>query len=354
MSEPNEVLETEKPAESNEEKAKQNKGAIKPSIIRNIAAIICCVTLIVTSTSIANKVCDNKTALAQGSGTGAAAGEEDIDALFADAGYVEDGAASADGTSVDGTDTATGDTGTATGDAGSASSSTGGSASTGGSSSTSAKAAQKEITLTSGLQSANIAEIQKYYKLVAAKNAKAGNFVTKMTMTSLDGGSGAVGGLISAFKPIATSALEKNSTTSDNLPGKADTILEADWQRAVAVNDGTYTTLTIQLVNQTDGANGKCYEGTVGRSIGVLDGVQTALDNLPGVSADFAGSNFSLLYDNAYIKIKVKNSTGELVKGANTWHYRVNVNLDNLTVKVGIISATLKGAKGTIDYTITH
>lgn len=323
----------------------ENKASVAPSIIKSVAAVACCVTLALTSTSITDKVCENRKAIAEKSG-GSASVSSIVDDFAGDAtstdftgdatdAVTDDASASADDTS------ATDDTSAAADDTSSDTSSQD-------------KGAAKEITLTSGLSSTNKAEVLKYYKLVAAKNAKAGNYVTKMTMTSLDGGSGAVGGLISAFKPIATSALDKNSVTSDNLPGKPETILESDWESAKAVNDGKFTTVTIKLKDQTDGANGKGYEGTVGRSIGVLDGVQTALDNLPGVSADFANSKFALVYNDAYIKIKVNNATGELVKGANTWHYVVNVIFDNLPVKVTFISATLNGGKGTIDYTITH
>lgn len=350
------VTETE---EKDVKETGSKKSIVKTTTLKSITAFICCVTLALTSSGIATKVCDTKKELSGADGGAAGAASQSADDIFAEA---EAAFADSGMTADPGVDGGTADAGAAdassTGAADSGSSSagtTGGSSSAGttGGSSTTKTAAKKEITLTSGLHSADKAEVLKYYKLVAAKNAK-GTYTTKMTMTSLDGGSGAVGALISAFKPIATSALEKNSTTSESIPSDYDKILESDWEKAIAVNDGTYTTITVQLKNQKDGANGKTHEGTVGRTVAVLDGVQTALDNLPGVSADFGGSNFYLLYDNAYVKVKVKNSTGEFVKGSCTWHYRVNVNLDNLTVKVTIVSATLKGGKGTIDYTITY
>lgn len=343
------------------ENAAENKSPVATTVIKSVTALICCATLALVSSNITGKVCDNRKELAsKGFGGSAVVASADggTDGGFSDTGMGTDdmGAASDDmGGDVAADDSSfAGDTGS-TGSSGSSSSgsSSSGSSSSGSSSAKSGASSSKEITLTSGLNSSNKAEVLKYYKLVAAKNAK-GTYNTKMVMTSLDGGKGGVGALISAFKPIATAALEKNSVTIDHIPGAPNNILESDWESAKAVNDGTYTTINIKLKTQTDGANGKSTVGTVGRTVDVLDGVQTALDELNGVSADFTNGKFSLVYDQAYVTVKVKNSTGEFVKGACKWHYRVNVNLDLLTVKVGFISATLEGGKGTIDYTITY
>ena len=325
----------------------ENKGAIAPTVIKSVTALLCSAAIAFTGSSITTKVCDNRKELAEKAAASAPASVADaaedvianVDSAVSDA--VSDVAA-ADDTAADDT-AAADDTST---DAAAADTSAADSTAA------DSKATAKEITLTSGLQSTNKAEVLKYYKLVAAKNAK-GTYKTVMKMTSLDGGKGGVGALISAFEPIAKKALEKNSTTGENIPSAYDKILESDWEKATATNDGTYTTIKVQLKNQTDGAYGKSAEGTVGRTIAVLHGVATALAELDGVSADFDNAKFSLVYDQAYMQVKVKNSTGEFVKGACTWHYRVNVNLDLLTVKVAFISATLNGGKGTIDYSVT-
>ena len=341
----------------------ENKSSVKPTLIKSITALLCCAALAFTGNSITGKVCDNKKAIADATGGKPAAsasaaadntvtGTDFADGTFADDASLAD-AAIDDASSADDTatyDLSSDDTATAA-DTGSSSSSSGSSSG----SKTDSKPAAKKITLTSGLTSNNKAEVLEYYRLVAKKNATyKDGFNTKMVMTKLDGGKGGVGALISAFEPIAKKALEKNSTTSSNFPGDPEKILESDWESATAKNDGTYTTINIKLKPQTDGANGKSKVGTVGRTVDVLDGVQTALNELNGVSADFENGKFSLVYDQAYATIKVKTATGELVKGGCTWHYRVNVNLDNLTVKVAIISATLNGGKGIIDYTFTY
>ena len=340
----------------------ENKSSVKPTVIKSITALLCCAALAFTGNSITGKVCDNKKAIADATGGKPAAsasaaadntvtGTDFADGTFADDASLAD-AAIDDTSSAD--DTATYDVADDTATAADTGSSSGSSSSSG-SKTPDKKPAAKEITLTSGLNSNDKAEVLKYYRLIAKKNATyKDGFNTKMVMTKLDGGKGGVGALISAFEPIAKKALEKNSTTSDHFPGDPDKILESDWESATAKNDGTYTTINIKLKTQTDGANGKSKVGTVGRTVDVLDGVQTALDELDGVSADFNNAKFSLVYDQAYATIKVKTATGELVKGGCTWHYRVNVNLDLLTVKVAFISATLNGGKGIIDYTYSY
>ncbi len=337
-----------------EENKTENKKTAAPVLIKSITAVICAAAVAFGSTSIATKVCDSRTAVA--SGTSGGAGNQSSSAVSDDSFFAEAEAAYSE-TGSDSTDNGSSEAGVSDFSGGSDSESSGSGSSSGSSSNSknngSSSKSAKEITLTSGLQSANISEILKYYKLVAAKNEK-NPYTVKMTMASLNGGSGAVGSLITAFKPIAQKALAKNSNVSNDIPGIPANIKESDWKQARAVNDGTYTTLYIQVKEQTDNAYGKMDEGTVGRSITVLDGVQRAIDDLPGVSADFANGKFSLVYDNAYIKVKIKNSTGEFVKGSCTWHYAVNVNMDKLDVKVTVIKATLNNGKGVVDYTVTY
>ncbi len=330
----------------------ENKGMIAPTVIKSITAVLCSAAISLTGLSITTKVCENEKALAEKAGTTASV-PVSADDSFADSdNTVNDEISETENTVSENDETTSANDNNA--EDNSAQESTGSTDSEKEKKTEKEKKAEKEITLTSGLQSTDKSEVLKYYKLVAAENAKNGNFQSKMTMTSLDGGKGAVGAVISAFKPIAVSALKKNSTVADVIPGAPDKITEADWEKATAVNDGKYTTLTIQVKNQTDGADGKVNEGSVGRSIGVLDGIQQALDNLSGVSADFENGQFSLDYKDAYIKVKVDNATGKLVKDSCKWHYIVNVNMDLLEVKVTFIPATLNGGKGTVDYMVSY
>lgn len=320
---------------------------LKQNILKAVTAVVCVGILSLSLSSAMDKYCEAVKAEAEANAKIQAS--QQVNGGSSNSGSTDTGASNGTSFEVPGDDTtATDDTtaaddNTTTDDAGTTTDNGGAAAET------------KEITLTSGLNSTDVNEVLKYYKLVAEHNKKKeGQYVTKMSLKSLNGGSGAVGSLVSAIEPIGKSALDKNSTAGDNIPGTLDKIQASDWQNAKAVNDGTYTTITINVKPQTDGAKGKSNEGTVGRSIGVLDGVQTALDQMNGVSADFDNAKFSLVYDHAYIKVKVKNSTGDLVKGSCEWHHQVNVNMDELTAKVTVFKATLKGAKAVIDYSVKY
>ena len=197
-----------------------------------------------------------------------------------------------------------------------------------------------------------VEEIVEFYKKAAAETDKGTVKGTdQMTMTKLDGGSGVVGGLISLFEPIAKSALEKNSGTVDDITGGYEKLTAADVTSATAKNDGKYTTVRINLKPQTDGMNGKSKEGSVGHGVSVLDGVQHAIDELKGVSVDTSEGSITLNYNNAYIDAKIDNATGKIVSGK--WHYTVNILINNVKAKIGIVSAPLKDATGTVEYTVT-
>lgn len=221
--------------------------------------------------------------------------------------------------------------------------------STGGEESTQAR----EITLKDGLNSTDVEEVLAFYKLAAAKN-DTNKYTKKLTLVSIDGGEGGVGSLVSSFEPIAQKAVENNSVTNDPLPGDYKNIRPTDWQSVTAVSDGTYTTITVKVVPQTDGANGKLLEGTVGRSMSVLDGISTAVDEMPGVSADFENGKVELEYLNPTIRVKIDNRTGEFVKGGCQWSYRVHPTLYVLDAKVLIVNVHLKNATGYVDYVVTY
>lgn len=327
-----------------------NKSKITVTIVNCITALVCCVSVAVAGMTITNRICESKKNIAEISANGSSASQSEFSS---DESYDASGAESSDNSSSAETNTDSGSADNSEGENSQNADRQGSSESNGSSASASGGTTAKNITATSGLQSTNKSEVLKYYKLVAKVNEK--NICkTQMKLVELTGGSGFVGSVISSVKPIAESALAKNSNEWQGIAGDPQKIKESDWKSATAVNDGTYTTLNIKVVSQTDGPNGKTHEGSVGRSMSVLDGVQAAINEMNGVSADFDNGKVSLVYDNAYIKVKIKNSTGEFVKGACEWHYRVNVNLDDLSVKVIGLPAHLKGAKGIVDYTVTY
>ncbi len=327
-----------------------NKGKLSITILNCVTALVCCIAVAIAGTVITDKIVENQNAIADAVGNAATGDAGDAEDVYADdSSVVDDGVIADDGTVVDDA--------TVSDDQASVDASTDSQASDGSSNATQGNTATpgKVITATSGLSSTDKAEVLKYYQLVMEKNEKAGkNHMRTMTLEKLDGGSGAVGTFISMFEPIAKAALSKNSSEQNGLPGVHNEIKVSDWKSAKAVNDGTYTTVTIQLVEQKDDPYGKTHVGTVGRSIGVLDGVAAALAQLDGLEADFQNGKLFLNYKNPSITIKVNNKTGELVKGACEWKYAVHVDIQKLAVKYSFISLTLNGAYGIVNMTSTY
>lgn len=193
-------------------------------------------------------------------------------------------------------------------------------------------------------------EIVEFYKAAAEKTGKI-NANDQMELVRLEGGSGVVGGLVDLFEPIAKKALAKNSGSVDHVTGGYKNLTADDVSSATAKSDGKYTTVRINLKDQTDGMNGKKDQGHVGHGIYILPGVQTAIDELNGVDVDASQGEVKLHYNNAYIDVKIDNDTGKIVSGK--WHYTVDVSIDNVKAKIGFVSATLKGATGAVDYQVT-
>ena len=202
-----------------------------------------------------------------------------------------------------------------------------------------------------GLTSNDKAEIIKFYKAAADKSTK-NKKAQALTLASLDGGSGAVGGLISAFEPIAKSALKNNSTQSEGVPGGYSKLVASDLVSASARSDGKYTTIKMTPKEQTDQPKSTWDAGPVGHAIGVLGDIDQALSQLKGVTVNYQGSGktLTLTYKNPKVEVKIDNNTGKIVSG--TWSYNVNIKIDNVDVKVAFIPATLKGATGVVNQTI--
>lgn len=211
-----------------------------------------------------------------------------------------------------------------------------------------------EIALENGLDSTDVEQVLAFYKLAAAKNIGK-QFNKKLDLISIDGGEGKIiPRAVAVFEPVAKKAIAKNSVTDDPLPGDYKAIRPDDWLSAEAVNDGTFTTISVKVKPQTDGSDGKAFEGPVGRTMTVLDGIRTAMDELPGVSADFEHGKVEIEYQNPTMTVKVCNSTGEFVKGECRWYYRVHPTLFHLNGKMLGITVPLKNSTGFVDYTVTY
>lgn len=222
----------------------------------------------------------------------------------------------------------------------------------------------KNISLTSGLTSSNKKEVLKYYKLVASKNSEL-KIHKSLSLTSLNIGNVTIDGKndpeklekgTNIFITLAKAAL-KLSSGNVKFPGNPSAIKESDWISAKAVNDGKYTTLNIKVVPQTDGANGKEFEGSVGRSMQVLPGFEYALAELKSMTADFKNGDVKIEYLNPTITIKVENATGKLVKDSCRWYYSTHpvFNKLNATMKVvKVHDIYIENSDGYIDYILTY
>ena len=216
---------------------------------------------------------------------------------------------------------------------------------------TSAEEASEAETTTEaskGLNSTNIEEVVAFYNAAHAntKKAPAGHQTMK-----LDGditGDGAIGALLKVLSPIAKSALEKNSTDTDYVPGHPP-IKASDVSSAKATSKNGVTTIEIQLKPQTDGPSASDREGSVGRGIGTLGNIEKAVDELGG-EIESGRENVRLTYNNAYIKCTVDENTNTVTGG--TWHHTVNVSISDAKVKLKGIPFTLKNIKAKVDYTV--
>ncbi len=326
------------------------KGKVKATVIKCVAAVLCCALVAYAGIANTGKICESKTAIAGGGGSvGAGSSEnvnDEIDAQFADM-ESEESEENQDEINEE----INGSAGTSSSET--AGESTGGSASGNSGSASGGGTASKKITLTGGLNSTKKSEVLEYYKLVSKKNSKL-LFTKTLSLISLNGGKSISQKAIDIFLPIAKKALAKNTVTDEPYPGKPEKITVADWQAAKAVNDGTYTTVYIKVVPQTDGINGSLFEGSAGRSMTVLDGVQRALQDMPGVTIDFNKTKMEIEYINPVIKLKVNNSTGELVKGECIWSYRTHPVIHYLEGKALAFTIHLEDADGYVDYSVKY
>lgn len=316
-----------------------NSSKVTVSVIKCITALACCVSLAVGALNLTDKVCNTEKSIAALSNEATAALPDD-NGLSDNTNYEASNNVNTSDASLTPSDI-TNDV-TYTQDESSAQNV----ASVNNESS-------KKISLSSGLTSTNVADVLKFYQLAAKKNADK-KVLKSLVLISMDGGKTISKKAMSVFEPVAKKALEANSNKEESFPGKPDKILPSDWLSASATNDGTYTTLNIKVKPQTDGPYGKEFEGSVGRSMGVLDGFGRAIDEMSIVSADFKNGKVDIQYLNPTIKIKVKNSTGELVKGACEWYYRTHPTLYYLDGKFAVFNIHLENSNGYIDYILKY
>lgn len=173
-----------------------------------------------------------------------------------------------------------------------------------------------------------------------------------MELEKLEAKGGLVAKIIDKFENAARKTLKENSGDTNYIPAgdHGDVNYKTDVKNAKATSDGKYTTIYFDVNPQTDGPNESSSKGPVGRSIGTLGSVQTAIDALKVVKIKDGLNNIKLTYDHAYVTVKVDNSTKKIVSG--TWHYKVNVNANNLEVSIFGLSSPIDTLTGIVDYTV--
>ena len=201
-----------------------------------------------------------------------------------------------------------------------------------------------------GLNSTDVKEVVEYYNAAVKKTNKAGAPAGQSTM-KLNGdisGDGAIGVILKVLNPAAKSALEKNSTPTDYIPGSGE-LKPEDIIRAEAVSKNGVTTIKLSIKEQTDGSDADPKAGPVGRAIGTLGSIDNALSEL-GAELTSGRDTVKLTYKNSTIKCTINEKTGLITGG--TWFYQVNVLVGNAKAKLGI-TANLKNLKAVIDYTVS-
>lgn len=312
--------------------------SLKPNIIKSVTAIVCCAAIALSGSSVIDKITKNKQDIATANASqGETWMEDSFEEFESD---VQNSIAASAGVSDNGTTSGNSEQG-------------GSDTSTDANGNAASTQEKKQISLNAGLTSNNVEEVLEYYKLVSKRNANL-KFTKTLTLVSMSGGKSISQKAVDFFQPIAEKALAKNTITDEPYPGKPEKIVPSDWVAAAAKNDGKYTTVMIKVKEQTDGVNGSQFEGCAGRSMGVLDGIQLALSEMSVVSIDFAKTKMEVRYQNPMIKLKVKNSTGELVKGCCEWGYRTQPYIYYLDGKVTVFNIHLEDASGVVDYSVKY
>lgn len=168
----------------------------------------------------------------------------------------------------------------------------------------------------------------------------------------LDGditGDGALKTILKIANPIIESTLQKNSKSTDYIPGYKTDLLVSDVKNVTAISDNGVTTLKIQLNDQKDGFSADAdTEGPVSRGIGSLGSAEEAVAEL-GAEIYSGKDTIELYYTDAYIQCTIDENTGKITHG--TWHYKVKVTVGNAEVKLGI-KFTAKNLNACVDYTV--
>ena len=213
---------------------------------------------------------------------------------------------------------------------------------------TSTKANDKPNTDT-GLNTTDKAQVVKAYQ-DAAKNSPNVKRIQTLALTQVNLGEG--GGNSDTLMKIANGIIDKNNNIeSKGLPGNYSALTASDLSSASAKTSNGVTTLTMNIKDQTDYAQGHPGSskkdawgaGPCGHAIGVLGPVDDIVAQFTGKVDD--NKDIEVKYTNAKITVTIKN--GKITSG--TMGYTAKIKATGVKVlRIIPISAT-----GTITYKYT-
>lgn len=211
---------------------------------------------------------------------------------------------------------------------------------------------QQEVTLSANPSEWSDEEVVAFYKAAAAKSSNAKSVQTmKMTELVVNDGDGLLGTLVEMITPFFVKALEKNSTEFDGITGGYQNLMVADTTSVKAYKSNGKTVVEMTLKEQTDGAHGDQFSGTVGHAITVLGDVAVVQQELPQFRIGLDEADIVLRYTNPKLKVLI-NENGVIEKGE--WSYTIKVRIANLrvdAVKVPI-GATVDKGHGSVSYRV--
>ena len=203
---------------------------------------------------------------------------------------------------------------------------------------------------TTGAALSTTEEIVAFYNAAVVKTDEAGptEGASQMKLSGDITGDGVIGAILSVLTPAAEKALAKNSTPTDDIPGRG-TLKASDVKSATATSSNGKITIKIVLKDQTDGPDGDPENGgPVARGIGTLGSIESALKEL-GATLESGRDTVKLTYTDAYINCTVDEETGMVTGG--TWHHLVKIHVGDAKAKLGL-SARLKNLKGAVEYVV--
>ncbi len=197
-------------------------------------------------------------------------------------------------------------------------------------------------------------QIVEFYKAAAIRSKTRVKSVEYKNLNEMvvNDGDGLLGGFVKMVTPILVSALEDSQVEFDGITGGYENLQLSDAQSVKAYKSGEYTVVEMTMKEQTDGAHGDRYGGTVGHAISVVGDMKEVEEALPILEIRFDDAEIKLHYQNPKLKVKISKD-GTIEKG--TWEYQIYITVANLYVggRRLPLSATVESAYGIVDYKIT-